>query len=593
MQVPLSQGLIKRLGIVAALALLGSLLFAAPSLARTPGHDHFAPSASDSNSGNGGESGDATDTRDPAHFDKTAVPVRGAATLYSECRFAPFANSTSVYSALGANEHDVVVGDTSFSFADGTSCYNPQNEQNIVVNPTDDQNVVTSANDYRGPAGSTCSAFVSKDGGATWNDYVIGGWTFDAGAKGQFIKTGCGGDPVMAFGPDGALYYAGLTFNLDKFPRQMSGVAVAKSLDGGVTWQKPVMVSYNATGNFFYDKPWLSVSPNGTLNLTWTKFYQGPRGLTYVQSLIVMSQSQNGGKSWSSVKAVSDPAHPFNQASFSATAPDGTLYVSYEGSDPTTQYNTDALVVASSTDGGTTFSTQQVARIYDDLDCYPIQLPGAQDRPTFTGEQFREFTAPAMAIDPTTGLIAIVWADDQGAGNCGSGGTAFSGTTSNQVKLVTSTNGTSWTLHQVTAQGGPDRFFPSVGANAGVLAVSYETREYATAAGNPLCEALVRDASTGTISALSTANVCYDDAANISTNGGSTWGSTIRLSSQSSNPYLQFAGGFIGDYEGTAVDSVGNVYTVWTDNRGNPGATWPNQDTYVGKIPVTSRPTHH
>jgi hypothetical protein len=581
MQMSASRSALRRLGIIAALALPGSLLFALPSLAKTPAHDRFVASASDSD----GESGDATDTRDPGHFDEEAAahPVKGAAALYSQCRFAPFAGVTNLYDPLASNEHDVIDHDTTFGFADGTSCYNPQNEQNIVVNPTNDQNVVTSANDYRGVG--TCEAYVSMDAGSTWSDHVIGGWTVFDGAKGQFVKTGCGGDPVLAFGPDGTLYYAGLTFNLDKFPREMSGVAVAKSTDGGHTWQKPIMVSYNATGNFFYDKPWLSVSPDGTLNLTWTKFYQGPRGLGYVKSLIVMSQSQNGGKSWSSVKNVSDAAHPFNQSSFSATAPDGTLYVSYEGADPNTGYNTDQIVLASSTDGGTTFSTQQVARVYDDLDCYPIQLPGAQDRPTFTGEQFRQFNAPAMAIDPTTGLIAITWADDQGAGTCGSGGTTFSGTTSNQVKLVTSTNGTSWTLTHITTSG-PDKWFPSVGANAGVVAVSYETRDYATAPGDPLCEALVRDASTGTISALSTANVCYDDAVRISYNGGGSWGSQIRLSSQSSNPYILFAGGFIGDYEGAAVDSQGNVYTVWTDNRGNPGVTWPNQDTYVGKVPV-------
>jgi hypothetical protein len=581
MQVPASRFALRRLGIIAALALLGSLLYSGSALAGsgTAGHDHFAPSASDT-----GESGDAADTRDPTHFDaeSAANPVTGAASLYSECRFAPFAGVTNLYSALQPNEHDVINGDTAFSFADGTSCYNPQNEQNIVVNPTNRDNVVTSANDYRGVG--TCEAYVSMNGGTTWTDHIMGGWTFLDGAKGQFVKTGCGGDPVLAFGPDGSLYYAGLTFNLDKFPRQMSGVAVAKSTDGGQTWSKPIMVSYNATGNFFYDKPWISVGPDGTVTLTWTKFYQGPKGLGYLQSPIVMSQSKNGGKSWSSVKTVADASHPFDQASFSATAPNGTLYVSYEAGDPDTGYNTDALIVASSTDGGTTFSTQKVARVYDDLDCYPIQLPGAQDRPTFTNEQFREFTAPAMAIDPTTGLIAIVWADDQGAGNCGSGGTTFSGTTSNQVKLVTSTNGSSWTLQHITTSA-PDKFFPSVGANAGTIAVSYETRDYATSPGDPLCEAMIRDASTGDITALSTANVCYDDAVRISANGGASWGDQIRMSSQSSNPFNSFAGGFIGDYEGTAVDDQGNVYTVWTDNRGKPGVTPANQDTYVGKVP--------
>jgi len=47
------------------------------------------------------------------------------------------------------------------------------------------------------------------------------------------------------------------------------------------------------------------------------------------------------------------------------------------------------------------------------------------------------------------------------------------------------------------------------------------------------------------------------------------------------NPYLQFAGSFIGDYTGTAVSADHEALTVWTDDRGNPGVTPPNQDAVV------------
>ena len=584
MQVPASRLALRRLGIFAAVALLGSLVFSGAASATTTntksGHWRFQPSASDTS----GESGDAADTHDPAFFDDDeapAHPVKGTASLYSECRFAPFAGQTNLYSPFASNEHDVVLGDTQFTFADGvTHCYNPQNEQNIVVNPTNHNNVVTSANDYRG--NGICVAYVSKDGGSTWHDYLMPGWTSFTTGNGVFIHTGCGGDPVLAFGPDGTLYYAGVTFNIDKFPRTMSGVAVSKSTDGGVHWTKPSMVSYNAAGNWFYDKPWISVSNDGTVNVTWTKYYQGPLGVSYLKSPIVISQSHNGGKSWTPAHYVSDAAHPYDQGSQSGMAPDGTLYISYEAADPTTNYNTDALMVATSHDGGLSFTNHKVARVYDDFDCYPTQMPGAQDRATLTDEQFRLSDFPSMAIDPTNGRIAIVWADDQGAGTCGNGGLTFSGTTSNQVKLVSSLDGTSWTQRAVTSSA-PDKFYPSVGANAGLVAVGFETREYATAPNDPLCEALLRD-TDGTITVLSTANVCYDQAVKVSTDGGATWGAQVRVSSESSNPFVQFAGGFIGDYEGTAVDDLGNVFTVWTDNRGLPGVTDANQDTMVGVL---------
>ena len=56
-----------------------------------------------------------------------------------------------------------------------------------------------------------------------------------------------------------------------------------------------------------------------------------------------------------------------------------------------------------------------------------------------------------------TGTLAIGWADNEGVGSCGQGGTTYTGgPTSNQVKVVTSTNGTSWTLHRITTTA-PDK----------------------------------------------------------------------------------------------------------------------------------------
>ena len=39
---------------------------------------------------------------------------------------------------------------------------------------------------------------------------------------------------------------------------------------------------------------------------------------------------------------------------------------------------------------------------------------------------------------------------------------------------------------------------------------------------------------------------------------------------------------FIGDYTGVAVDLAGNAHAAWTDFRGLPNVTRPNQDTVVG-----------
>lgn len=564
--------------------MLGAVVFVAAGLvAGTAGAagNRFKASGPDMGAG------EASELRSPLDFEEEAAegPGVGSQILFSRCRKSPFNGSVNFYAPLAAPEHDAIVGDTQFTFADGSTCYNPQNEQNIVINPSNTQNLVTSANEYRinGHA-----AYYSKDGGLNWHNVILPGWTRDTGGSGIFGHLDSCGDPVLAFNSDGSrLYYSGLVCNFDKFPRQISGVAVAVSMDGGVRWDSPVMVTSAATGDYFQDKEWIGVGNDGTVYLTWTRFYQGPRGLGYIKSPIVMASSKTGGKSWSSVKQVSDGAHPYNQGSQVGMAPDGTLYVAYEGATPSSGYSEDALIVARSSDGGKNFTNTEVARVYDDLDCYPIQQPGAQNRQTLSYEQFRINSFPSMAIDRSTGGIAIVWADNQGSGNCGTGGTSFTGITSNQVKLVTSANGINWSAPAtITPAGSPDKVYPSVGANNGRIVVGYYTREFSPVptAADRSCGIMELDTVTGNVvaptdPARAAAPVCLDWAIRSS---GDDFASQRRITAQSSNPYLLFAGSFIGDYTGTAVDATGRGVTVWTDNRGNPGLTDPNQDVVVG-----------
>jgi hypothetical protein len=562
-------------GAVCALVVAG--LTAATSAAA--GGNRFHATAPDDGAGEGSE------LRTPQQFEDEAAnnPSASSSILFSRCRRSPF-DTTGLYHSFAPSEHDAIVGDTEFAFADGSTCFNPQNEQNIVNNPMQPLNIVTSSNEYRV---NGHAVYYSKDGGASWTDVILPGWTRSTGGSGLFGHLDSCGDPVLAFSPDGArLYYAGLVCNFDKFPRQISGVAVAVSLDGGAHWDPPVMVDSAATGNFFQDKPWIGVGNDGTVYATWSRFFQGPRGLGYLRSPIVIASSKSGGKSWSSVKEVSDDAHPFNSGSQVGMAPDGTLYVAYEGATPASGYAQDALIVARSTDGGNHFTNTEVARAFDDVDCYPIQLPGAQDRQTLSFEQFRINSFPSMAIDRSRGAIAIVWADNEGAGNCGSGGTSFAGITSNQVKLTTSADGITWSAPRKITAGTADKVYPSVGANAGRIVVGFYTREYSPVptALDRSCGIMELDSVSGAVvlpsdPARASAPVCLDWAIRSSDDD---FASQTRVSTQSSNPYVLFAGSFIGDYTGTAVDIIGRAVTVWTDFRGNPGVTSPNQDAIVG-----------
>jgi hypothetical protein len=494
------------------------------------------------------------------------------------CRSAPV-NVPGAYAPLTASEVDAIVGDpVNSSGFSNFGCRTPQNETSIAVNPQNAKNLVAGANDYRvccdftGLNDATGWAYYSFDGGKSWGNVQLPGLTAETGAAGAMKKFDSAGDPAITFGPDGVAYYANIVFSRVSFA---SGVVVSSSRDGGRTWSNPSVVTYVDSGNFFHDKEWIAAGPDGKVVVTWTRFSLGPFGAGYLSSPIVGAFSKDGGKTWNRTGApVSDNAHPYNQGSQVQYGPDGALYVAYEGSSPATGFATDALVLARSTDDGATFETKELARVYDDLDCYPI-FAGRQ---TLSDMHFRLNSYPSMSVDPVSGVISLAWADQQGSGTCGHGGSSFTGTTSNQVKLVRGTWASigSAAVTRVTTSG-PDKVFPSVASYDGKITVSYYTRDYAIRSNADVCHWRTNDLGGGNLApSPSAASVCMDYAAK------SLSGPQVRLSRESSNPFVQFAdGSFIGDYTQVAMGSDGKAHASWTDFRGNPGVTSPNQDVLI------------
>jgi hypothetical protein len=557
------------IGVLALFAASGSTVSAAQPL------DHFkalGPNKSQINTD------DSLFTPNQFEAAVTSRPDANGLTFFSLCRRPPW-NSSSTYGPFAANNADAIVGDTTFTLVDGTQCYNPQNEQNIVINPTNSSNIVTSANDYR--YDSFASVYTSSDGGNTWSDVVLPGWSNSTGAVGLFKHAAGGGDPVLAFGPDGRLYYTALVYDFSHANYTPSGVAIASSTDGGLNWSAPVMIHYEASNGYFNDKEWVAAGSGGKVYVTWTLF-KSNNGHGYISSNIMEAISHDHGATWSDPIAVSDAAHPYDQGSSPAVAPDGTVYVAYEGNHAGSATQ-DATVVARSTDGGLHFTNTEVGRVYDDVGCYPTNV--AQGRARLSFEQFRVNSFPDLAIDPTTGNLAIAWADDQLNAGCAAGASSFSGLTDNQVKLITSANGTSWTAPAIITSGA-DKVYPAVGANAGRIVVGYYTRDYSPtpSAADHTCGRAYLDTSDPSYPNSApiyddSHAVCLDYAVSSSTDG---YASEMRVSNQSSNPYNQFSGSFIGDYTGVAVDSSGVAHVAWTDFRGNPGVTTTNQDTVVG-----------
>ena len=363
--------------------------------------------------------------------------------------------------SLGGPEHDAIVGDTNYSrlptARPATTRRTNRTSSSIPSIPLQHRHVRE-----RVPGRCCHVVYFSNDGGASWtNSSCRAGRAIPAGRASSATwipaATRCSPSARMAAACITRDSCATSTNSRGRFPASRSPFRSTVASH----WDAPVMGSSAATGNFFQDKEWIGVGNDGTVYLTWTRFYQGPRGLGYLKSPIVMASSKTGGKSWSSVKEISDDAHPYNQGSQVAIAPDGTLYVAYEGA-------TGHRLFAGRTDRRALDRRRQ--------DLHQHRSRARLRRPRLLSDSIARGAGPPDLVlravpdqqlpfhgdRPSNGHIAIVWADNEGAGNCGTGGTSFIGTTSNQVKLVRSAE---W--HQLVRTHGrsrlpdrPDKVFP-------------------------------------------------------------------------------------------------------------------------------------
>src|SRR5213592_5300424 len=132
-----------------------------------------------------------------------------------------------------------------------------QNETPLAVNPLNPSNWITGANDWNYNDG--CAVNASFDGGQTWtatlpNGFIPGvtRFTNDPSVPGTGFFD-AGGDPAVAFGPDGTGYFVCQGFNFTS-PFQIN-LLLSRSTDGGRSWLKggtaeplTVIASWNGNG---------------------------------------------------------------------------------------------------------------------------------------------------------------------------------------------------------------------------------------------------------------------------------------------------------------------------------------------------------
>ena len=207
----------------------------------------------------------------------------------------------------------------------------------------------------------------------------------------------------------------------------MSSISVATSEDGGFNWNDPVSTARSGVETrdlrpdplgrlrgtielSFLDKPWLSIGPHhedperDVIYLTYTDFEtlhdilwigEVPTFLpTAVETTIRLVKSEDGGKTWSDPVAVSPTvARTFGgdeggddgdavpgtttskrvvQGSQPVVGPDGTVYAVWLDSTDDGSFEGEAeMYVASSTDGGASFSSPVLASTFREIGFRP------------------------------------------------------------------------------------------------------------------------------------------------------------------------------------------------------------------------------
>ena len=408
-----------------------------------------------------------------------------------------------------------------------------QNETPIAINPADPNNMITGANDWNFNDG--CAVNSSFDGGKTWSATLPDGFipgvtkfTNDPAVPGTGAYD-AGGDPTIAFSPDGSVaYYVCQAFNFTS-PFQIA-LLLNRSHDGGRTWQHSgLTVVSTATGNGvskgsngqFPDHENIHVDPtNGWIYVTWAQF----NGLSS-HSPINVAISRDGGDSFV-VTQVTTGSIRNNQDQRVVTDAQGNAYLTFDNGIQGGKGT--ALYVAKLTLGSDTWSKPYRFATFTNPVC--VFPPNCFD---ISGGQFRAGGSyPAPTFDPANNRLYVTYADIK---------TTFAQT---YVQSAPANDLTKWTTPVTVAPTPGDQFEGEISAAAnGRLDLAFYDRGYS---GNKLVD------------------VTYAT----SSDGGATW-RTTRVTPSGFDPSLWGVPSgssfrpFIGDYNGIAsTDTTAEL--TWT-----------------------------
>jgi hypothetical protein len=438
---------------------------------------------------------------------------------------------------LAAGPSQIVVGKVVDVSRDQTS----QNETPLAFSPTNPAVMVTGNNDWNYNDG--CGVNVTVDGGKTWTPTLPDGflpgvtrYTNDPNVPGTGAYD-AGGDPTVAFSPDGqTAYFVCQAFNFTQ-PYQIALLLNRGTVTStGITWQKSgltLVSNYKGAGVSKGSNGQFPDHENIHVDTSATSPYRGAIYVTWAQfngygthSPVNVGVSHDGGRTFT-VSQVTTGKVRSNQDQRIVTDPQGNAYLTFDngvqGGKGTVLY------VSKSSDGGATWSTPyRFAPLVNPVCVFPPYCFN------ISGGEFRAGGTYAVpAFDPVRNRLDVVFPDIRG--------------TFAQIYFTSAPAGdlTKWTAPRAVAPANGDRFENELGiAPNGRIDLSFYDRSYS---GNKLVD------------------VTYATSAD----GGATW-RTARVSKagfdpsewgvpSSSQPFRPF----IGDYNGI-VSTNDHAGLVWT-----------------------------
>ncbi|HEY8629630.1 MAG TPA: sialidase family protein, partial [Gaiellaceae bacterium] len=345
-----------------------------------------------------------------------------------------------------------------------------QNETPLAVNPGNPQMLLSGSNDWNYNDG--CGMYVSMNGGQSWTGALPEGYlpgitkyTNDPNVAGTGAYD-AGGDPVVAFSPDGTMaYFVCQSFNFTPPYRIQLLLNRGTVTTTGITWQTTGLTpisTWNGNGKTkggngqFPDHESIHVAASGRIYVSWAQF----NGLG-THSPVLVATSSDGGRSFSAPVKVTVGNIRNNQDQRIVTGPNGDAYLTFDnglqGGKGTVFY------VSKSTDGGTTWSTpSQFATLVNPVCIFPTYCFN------ISGGQFRAGgTYPAPAFDVLRNRLVVAYADIAGPF-----GQMY-------VTSASANDLTSWTTPLAIAPASADQFMGELGiAPNGRYDVSFYDREY-------------------------------------------------------------------------------------------------------------------